>query len=330
MEQLSYGQQKEESSLQSIPIEVGLNYYSTLDYESLENLCRTDKTFNRLCRDPEFWKSLIYKRFGKTNIPSDRNPQSYYKSLIIKYDIRFSWLSIDRRKEIQSTLAFNLKQIGSDDASIAIDVFDATVYPGFDRTIEVTYNKNIYTLQTDFANNLNNVKGYLRETIDEIDRLRGELELTSNIKVHITINHYYDNNDPNLSQRFTEELDGLKKEIISRGNYIIEMYDDTFNSTLNYNGAVRKTIEFYHNKEGLSKFIKLLATLRQGRIALYQPYIYNGENVILIKQWSSVFSDKENNFVLEKYNITLLDLDIKDMKEELERNDLEKLWDVPL
>jgi len=305
------------SYLQSMPAEVSVNYYSTLDYESLRSLCTTDKFLNDLCNDPEFWKSLIYKRFGKTDIPNNVSARSYYLLLINRYDVEISWFapfSIDSRRNVKAEFTLDYNDINGNDAGITIDVFDVVVNLSFDRTIKITYNKNVYTLQTDFANNLRDIKGYLEGTMVEIDKLRNKLRLPSNIKIYIAVDPHFIDRSPILIENFNETQNKIKQEIISRGNYVIELYECfPSRATVVYNNPVVKIIEFYRNEEKLDKFLELLPSVRQeGEIWLYIPYVYNGKNVILVKEFTISFSSEYSNFTLERHCVRILNFNMEE------------------
>jgi len=252
----SFTNKEELSILQSVPSEVSINYLSRLDYRDLENICRTDKTFNRLCRDPEFWKSLVYERFGSVEIPNNINPRVYYRSLIDKFNTTITWNGIDPSTENDIVFTIDENNIDVDRMMIIIDSFEIVVYPVTDRSIIVENGSEVYSISTHFHNN-SNMFSYAGEILREINELRRVLQIGSNISTYL------------IPQQ--DEIKS-KLEILSRNNRVIQLR----NYLPNIQDFPIKIIEFVGRKEKITEFVAFIVPLYQyGQLIITQIITHN-------------------------------------------------------
>lgn len=91
--------------LEEIP-DIGIysNIASNLSEGELNDLCRTDKRFNELCRSRQFWKNLLIQRFPEYNFDTVNNPEQLYKGLLYYVQNAADILSYDSMDELSELI----------------------------------------------------------------------------------------------------------------------------------------------------------------------------------------------------------------------------------
>jgi hypothetical protein len=260
-------------SLTSLPIEVAIQYYGRLNYSDLENLCRTDKSLERLCRDPYFWTSLIKNRFPNTKIPENENPRVLYESLLPLCDIVFKW------RDVNDGMDYSLKYSDAytEDAISILDAYELFVDVqgnGLNRNLELTYKSNLYEIVDPSS------------FFDQLAQLRRILGLPpSGIKRY-----------PNYPPRDPYDLLEYDIKHDNNNNYFITI-DDVLGK------LPRKLSEFNQAvSKYLSRILEVLSPLAQNvSIYLYQPYIPN--HVYLVRSWVNEYSEMDKQFRLVKLGV---------------------------
>lgn len=199
--------------LTSLPPELAVASLAHLDYNSIINICLTNYNLNQLCRDPIFWKNLIYAKFPGTQIPEGVEPMKFFKSLF-GYNVTVNMISLAPNFSKSYDLEF--KKLDNEQLNSILDIVEAG-YRNSRYDIKINIEKGI--IEREIMK-----KGYDKDTyFRQIRELRDELNLQSNIKA------IYETTDENEAIR-----------ISLAGNYVVKIngnlieFDGNKKSEFNY------------------------------------------------------------------------------------------------
>lgn len=122
-----------------LPPELTLAIYNYLNYKDILNLCQSNIHLANLCRDENFWRNLIYRRFPGASIPPEVDPKGYFKFLLQEYDVKV--YVTDENYQL------DLNDITKDQLSLLLDAL-LLVLNLHNYAIKIFDGLNIYTIKT--------------------------------------------------------------------------------------------------------------------------------------------------------------------------------------